>query len=200
MKQTIHVFDFDGTLTNRDSLLLFIRFVRGSRAFWLGLLRHMPLLLLMKLGLYDNGRCKERLFGHFFRGMEESQFEMWCERFAAQFGYILRPKGVAAIRQATADGQRVVVVSASIDRWVRPFFREEENTLLTVIGTEIEVADGVLTGRFATPNCYGAEKVRRLAEQIPDLAAQHLIAYGDSSGDKQLFRIADEAHYKPFRS
>lgn len=50
----IHAFDFDGTLTNRDTLLEFIRFVRGDKAFFLCMLRYLPLLLLMKLGLYPN--------------------------------------------------------------------------------------------------------------------------------------------------
>ena len=89
------------------------------------------------------------------------------------------------------------------------------------MGTQIEVIDGRLTGRFATPNCYGPEKVRRLKEYINEKVSPvggglegwggkevsptggdlegAIIAYGDSRGDKELLAYANEGHYKPFR-
>jgi phosphoserine phosphatase len=67
-----------------------------------------------------------------------------------------------------------------------------------VLGTQIEVADGSLTGRFLTKNCYGQEKVKRLLEQYPDRREYHLTAYGDSRGDKEMLAFADESYYKPF--
>ena len=206
MKRRITVFDFDGTLTTHDTLLLFIRFVCGRRAFWWGMLRHAPLLLLMKLHLYNNGKAKERVFAHFFRGMSQEQFNAHCDHFALHFQSILRPEGMATLRQLLSEGQQVYIVSASIDRWVQPFFRgtgyegtRYENSSITIIGTQIETHDGKLTGRFSTPNCYGEEKVRRLQQLVPNLQDYHLVAYGDSRGDRELMALADEAHYKPFR-
>lgn len=202
MGKKIHVFDFDGTLTTRDTLLLFIRFVKGGWALWLGMLLYAPLLVLMKLRLLDNGRVKERVFSHFFRGMEESTFNNCCETFADCYSAILRPQGIATIRKALADGDDVCIVSASIDNWVRPFFVKSNSgcEIINIIGTEIEIVDGQLTGRFATPNCYGKEKVRRLRQAVPHLEEYHIVAYGDSRGDEAIFRIASEKHYKPFRS
>jgi len=63
-----------------------------------------------------------------------------------------------------------------------------------VLGTQIEVIDGRLTGRFLTPNCYGQEKVRRILTLHPDRSAYHLTAYGDSRGDREMLAFADEAH------
>ena len=68
VKKRIVCFDFDGTLTTRDTLLLFIRFACGRWAFFWGLLCYAPLLVLMKLRLYHNGKTKQKLFSHFFRG------------------------------------------------------------------------------------------------------------------------------------
>ena len=94
-----------------------------------------------------------------------------------------------------ANGTPVFVVSASVDNWVSPFFSGS----VTVIGTKVESANGRLTGRFLTPNCYGAEKVRRLKETLPCLVSDrshyYVIAYGDSRGDKEMFAYADESHY-----
>ena len=193
MKQVV-AFDFDGTLTTRDTLLAFIRYAKGTRAFLWGFLRHAHLLVLMKLGLYPNWKAKQRVFSYFFGGMSLDVFDALCEQFAADNHHLLRPEGIKAVQQAQADGADVLIVSASIDNWVQPFFPS-----VKVVGTQIEVVNGRLTGRFLTPNCYGEEKVRRILALYPDRHEYHLTAYGDSRGDKQLLAFADEAHYKPFR-
>ena len=61
----VAAFDFDGTLTTRDTLLAFIRFTHGRRGLLGGLLRYAPCLLLMRMGLYPNWKAKERFFSHF---------------------------------------------------------------------------------------------------------------------------------------
>lgn len=213
----IHAFDFDGTLTTHDTLIEFIRYACGTRAFLLGFLRHAPLLVLMKLHLYPNYRTKQRIFSHFFRGMSIDRFDALCANFARANRHLLRPGGLDALRSAINRGDTVVIVSASVDRWVIPFFTGIADTItssqslpfstslpstsprLTVIGTSVETSAGRLTGRFSTANCYGAEKVRRLLALYPDRANYHLTAYGDSRGDRELLALADKAHYKPFR-
>lgn len=195
MKNKVYAFDFDGTLTTRDTLLCFIRYACGTRRFLWGMLLHLPLLVLMKLHLRDNGRTKEQIFTHFFGGMSIENFNCLCQRFAHDNRHLLRPEGIEAVKQAQAEGIRVCIVSASIDNWVQPFLPEAE-----VLGTQIEVRDGIVTGRFLTPNCYGEEKVRRLLTACPDRQSYHLTAYGDSRGDRELLRLANEAHFKPFRS
>jgi HAD superfamily hydrolase (TIGR01490 family) len=191
----IAAFDFDGTLTTRDTLLAFIRYARGTSRFLLGFSLYAPLLVLMKLGLYPNWKTKQRVFSYFFRGMTLADFDTLCQRFAADNRHLLRPKGEATLRQAQAEGAVVLIVSASIDNWVQPFFPSVQ-----VMGTQIEVNDGRLTGRFLTRNCYGQEKVNRILECYPHREDYHLTAYGDSRGDRELLAFADESHYKPFRA
>ena len=62
----IAVFDFDGTVTTKDTLLEFIKFVRGPVSFYAGFLRYAPQLLAYKLGLYPNWKVKQQIFSHFF--------------------------------------------------------------------------------------------------------------------------------------
>lgn len=193
MKQ-IYAFDFDGTLTTRDTLLAFIRYAKGTGAFLWGFLRHAHLLVLMKLGLYPNWKAKQRVFSYFFKGMSLEEFDTLCRQFAADNRQLLRPEGVKTLQQAQADGAEVLIVSASIDNWVQPFFPD-----VKVVGTQVEVRNNRLTGRFLTPNCYGEEKVRRILALYPDRSTYYLTAFGDSRGDKELLAFADEAHYKPFR-
>lgn len=196
----LYAFDFDGTLTTKDTLLEFIKFAKGRRALYLTLVLYFPLLVLMKLRLYSNYRAKEKVFSHLFRGMSIKEFDSHCSFFMAlNCRRLLRPKAVDYIydKVLADDDAAMVVVSASIENWVVPFFDGMEK--ISVIGTVPEVKDGFLTGRFSTANCYGEEKVRRLLELYPDRDDYQLIAFGDSRGDRELLAIANEAHYKPFR-
>ena len=190
----IYAFDFDGTLTTKDTLLEFIRFAKGTLAFGLGFLRYTHLLVLMKLGFYPNWKAKQKVFAHFFKGMSIDDFDALCQEFAASSKHLLRPKGIEAINKAQSEGSEVLIVSASIDNWVQPFFAN-----VKVLGTQIEVVDDKLTGRFLTKNCYGQEKVNRILTLHPNRQDYHLTAFGDSRGDKDLLAWADESYFKPFR-
>ncbi|MCR4583163.1 MAG: haloacid dehalogenase-like hydrolase [Prevotella sp.] len=194
MKQVV-AFDFDGTLTSRDTFIALLRYAAGSWRLAMGLLRYAPQLLLMRLHLFPNGRTKELVFSHFFRGMKIEDFDALCRQFAKEHHHLLRPAAITTLQRAIGEGADVLVISASIDNWVQPFLPQ-----VTVAGTRVEVKDGRLTGRFTTKNCYGAEKVARLLEHYPQRSEYRLTAYGDSRGDKELLAYADEAHFKPFRN
>ena len=196
----IYAFDFDGTLTTKDTLLEFIRFAKGSGQMFRGFLLFSPLLLLMKLHLYPNWKAKQQFFSYFFKGMNIDDFNALCTHFAEQNKHLLRPAGIEKVRQAIEEEQAtVLIISASIDNWVRPFF-DEIDKKIQVLGTQIETTGGRLTGQFTTKNCYGQEKVNRLTALYPHREAYDLIAFGDSRGDKELLDFADKGFYKPFRN
>ena len=196
----IYAFDFDGTLTTKDTLLEFIRFAKGSGQMFRGFLLFSPLLLLMKLHLYPNWKVKQQVFSYFFKGMNIDDFNALCTHFAEQNKHLLRPAGIEKVRQAIEEEQAtVLIISASIDNWVRPFF-DEIDKKIQVLGTQTEIKGGRLTGRFTTKNCYGQEKVNRLTALYPHREAYDLIAFGDSRGDKELLDFADKGFYKPFRN
>lgn len=207
MKKKVYLFDFDGTLTSADTLLEFIRYACGRRRFFIGFALFSPLLVLMKLHLYPNYRAKQRLFAWYFKGMSIDNFDLVCRRFAHHNQRLMRQKALDKLREIFHNNETLCVVSASIDNWVRPFFdniSKASRSDFRVIGTEVEVdTDGVLTGKFRTHNCYGAEKVRRVLEAMPQLKSNRqdfwVIACGDSRGDKEMLEFADEAHFKPFR-
>ena len=193
----VYAFDFDGTLTRRDTLIEFIRFAKGDKAFLLCFLRYSPLLVLMKLGLYPNWKAKQRVFSHCFRGMAVDTFNSLCSRFACDKARLMRPKGMKKLREVLAEGGKVVVVSASVNNWVEPFFAGIGGVY--VVGPMVEEREGVLTGRFLTKNCYGEEKVTRLLQLFPERTQYWLTAYGDSRGDFELLDFANESYYRPFK-
>ena len=214
----IFVFDFDGTLTHADTLLAFIRFACGPVRMCMGFALYAPLLVLMKLKLYPNYKAKQKVFAHFFRGMTLARFDALCTAFAQQGEHLLRPAARSFINTVRSEAYAMAIVSASIDNWVRPFaemYLQSDNAQdksqgnvqdnkpalpIIVLGTKVEVdAAGCLTGRFATPNCYGPEKVRRIEAVWPHREQYDVSAFGDSSGDKEMLAYADQGYFKPFR-
>ena len=190
-QRVVAAFDFDGTLTTTDTLIAFIRFTHGRRRLFSGILRYAPWLLMMKLGLYPNGKTKEKVFSHFYKGMTYRQFMQWGRDFANVAEAMLNRQMIKTLRHHQAKGHTVCVVTASIEEWVRPIC--ERLGVNTVLATRIEVSpDGKLTGRFLTPNCYGTQKVERLLDVFPKRQSYTLYAYGDSRGDNEMLAIADK--------
>ncbi len=194
----IYAFDFDGTLTKRDSLIAFLLFAKDWKEFVKCFTLHLHLLIAMKIGIIDSGKVKEKIFGYYFKGMPETMFNDLCEKFALKHQHILRAKGIEKIREAlNEEDSTVMIVSASINNWVAPFFKDMPE--IEIFCTRVEVKDGNLTGKFLSANCRRAEKVRRILALHPDRQKYYLIAYGDSSGDIEMLDFADKGYYKPFR-
>lgn len=195
----VYAFDFDGTLTKKDTFLAFIEYAKGyGKTFW-GFFLFSPILILMKLRLFPNRKAKQMIFSWFFKGMSINEFNQICHEFADRNQCIIRTRGWDTIRKALANGEQVIIITASIENWVKPFFKEFGNQI-KVEGTKIDVRINQITGQFLTQNCYGVEKTKRLKEVFPYRQAYELIAFGDSDGDRYLLNEADESHYKPFRN
>lgn len=197
--EKVAVFDFDGTITRKDTLLEFIKFAKGNVAFYKGILKNIFILIAFKLKLYPNWKAKQKIFTYFFKGITLEEFDRLCEDFFIErHNELLYASALKQIQEYVKDHVNVIIVSASIENWVIPFGRYLK--VDSVIGTRIETdSHGILTGRFLTANCYGEEKVKRLQEKLTERSACYLIAYGDSKGDRELLEYADKGYYKYFK-
>lgn len=193
-KRKVAVFDFDGTLTTKDTFVEFIKYACGAWKFFFGFLLYSPLLVLMKLRLYPNWKCKQKVFSFFFKGMDHNEFRRYCDQFSEKIEEIKNPAVFAVFLQHISEGTDVYVVSASVDEWIIPFCNKYG--VKDVIGTKAETdSTGMLTGRFSTLNCYGQEKVNRFKETEPERDVYTLFAYGDSRGDKEMIEFADNGFW-----
>jgi len=189
-KKIIAVFDFDGTLTTKDTLLDFIQFSRGKVRLLLGCLLFLPLIILMKLRLYPNGKCKQLFFSWFFKDMPYAQFKSLCQDYQGRVANFLRNSTLLKLKELHEKDADIYVVTASIEDWTIPIC--EQLGVKAVLGTKIEVDEnGIITGSFSGKNCYGKEKVLRLLEKVPDRQNYCLYAYGDSRGDYEMISFAD---------
>ena len=110
----IYAFDFDGTLTSRDSLLAIIRYAKGPLFFCLVMLRFAPLLVLMKLGRYSNSLLKQKLLARCFGGMPIGEFNKMCRTFAAAHTPILYIEGVRYLCPSHPCAKRGSISSAQV--------------------------------------------------------------------------------------
>lgn len=189
-------FDFDGTLTVRDSFTAFLAWRAGPRRYALGIVRLAPAAVAY-LFHRDRGRLKAAAVREFLKGVPRERLEQEAKDFAETAAQSLfRPDALATWRRWQAKGARRVIVTASPDLVVAPFARGLGANLL--IGTQLAFDErGRVAGGFAGPNCRGPEKVVRLKEVFGDDV--HLnAAYGDTSGDREMLAIADEKGFRVF--
>ncbi len=150
------LFDFDGTITVKGTYPDFVRLAVRPRRKLLGGALLSPLILGYRLGLVSDRGIRRVLSRVGFWGEEPDRIRRIGERYAEEvLPGLVRPMAIERIAWHRARGDRVVVVSASLDVYLVPWCR----TLgVEVICTELEVKDGVLTGRYLDGDCCGEEK------------------------------------------
>lgn len=194
--QAIVAFDFDGTLTVRDSFTEFLRWRAGPGGWALGLVKMSPAVATYARDR-DRGRIKAASVREFLRGVDRTALEADAERFADRiWDRFMRPDALACWNAWGDKGAHRVIVTASPETTVAPFARRLGAEALLGTPLVFDDADRV-TGAFAGPNCRGEEKVRRLRAAYGEdmrLAA----AYGDTSGDTEMLAIAAEPGYRVF--
>ncbi|MGB4776363.1 MAG: HAD family hydrolase [Daejeonella sp.] len=190
------LFDFDGTLTTRDTLFEFCRFYAGCFKFMFGLLILTPILMGQRLKLISTQRAKEIFMNYFIGGLAITQFNEVCQKFTNHLANLIRSKAMVAIEDYRKKNARIIIVSASPENWILPW---AEKYGIEVIATRLQVVNGSLTGKISGRNCNGIEKVNRINAVLTISDYPQITAYGDSGGDKQMLALAHKKFFKPFR-
>ncbi|MGM3175815.1 HAD family hydrolase [Dickeya lacustris] len=194
--QPLAVFDFDGTLTKRDSFVPFLYFAFGKRVFTQRLVRLVIPTLKFIGRRMTRDELKAALIQIFLTGIEarwvESKAVDFCEQYWAR---LMRPSGLVGVASQVNAGAIVTLCSASPAIVLKPF---AEKLGIRLIGTNLEVKDGILTGRISGDNCRCAQKVLRLEAEYGPLCAYHLRAWGDTRGDYEMLAVAQEPNWRQF--
>lgn len=196
----IAFFDFDGTLSTKDSYLLFTRYL-GPKKFSFGCLMLSPRIMGYLAGIYPNHALKEDFLRSFYRKKTIADLQILAGRFCNEIiPSILRPGAMERIRWHQNRGDATVVVSACPRLILEPWCRLIN---ADIIATEIEIdtQDKKVTGKIAGKNCWGEEKVRRIKSHYNLETYHEVFAYGDSKGDLPMLELADKdkRYFKPFR-
>lgn len=191
------LFDMDGTLTRRDTLSdLLLRHFGLPRCLAAGM-RLGPALLGVPLDVVHRDTAKVALLTHFFGGMADETFRALGRDYALNhLDRLLRPAARRQLNWHRQAGHRVVVISASVSDWIRPW---TESLSIELLATELERRGGRLTGALAGPNCRGQAKVDRLRALLDPADYHPIYAYGDTTGDTEMLALADHPTYRGLR-
>lgn len=190
----IAAFDFDGTLTRRDTLLPFLVRACGARRVARAVSAVAPTAARARLGrleaeLHHRDATKAALLRELLRGRDAGWFAEAGARYARTLSERVRPEMAEQVRWHRTHGHELVIVSASLATYLEPFGRAEGFD--QVIAVELEVGgDGRLTGEMTGPNVRGPEKVVRLRRWLDGATPEFLWGYGNSSGDEDLLALA----------
>lgn len=192
----IAAFDFDGTLTRRDTMVPFLAYVHGRRKLATALADVGPAALSARArrppgGPHHRDLTKERLLARLFAGDSAERVADAGRSFADRLPGRLHPRGRERLAWHRDQGHELVIVSASLLPYLEPF--GDAHGIHHVIGTGLEDdGAGRLTGRIVGPNVRGPEKAVRLEAWLAGERPLQLYAYGNSSGDTELLALATD--------
>lgn len=197
MKTPIAFFDFDGTITFKDTLWEVIKFQKGTSTFYTGLAVLSPWLILMKLKLISRKSVKEKVLTYYYKNTSINEFQNKCDDFiTTKLPSLIRADALKQIEEHKKNGVTIVVVSASPQNWIMGWCKLFD---ITCIATKLEIKNDKLTGKIDGKNCSGEEKVRRIKELYNLEKYDPVYCYGDTNGDKNMLSLATFPYYKPFQ-
>ncbi|KIA88333.1 HAD family hydrolase [Kaistella jeonii] len=191
----LYLFDFDGTLTYKDTMFMYLKFYNPSK-FNIQFIKHIPLFVLLKLKLADAEKVKKSFISSILKGERKAKIERKSQAFFEKYDpELFRENALEFIKNIDRKNTDSYIVSASLDIWVKPF---AEKLNIKLLSTRAEFEDDIFTGNFIGRNCNGAEKVNRIKEEIGDKKYDKTIAFGDTSGDKEMLAWANEGQFEFF--
>jgi len=188
------LFDFDGTITTRAMFQPFLAYAAPRWRLAIGQFVFLPVVLGYKLGLVSSNTIRSCAVRFGFAGVAERTVLAKGLRFSREvLPGVLREIALERIRWHKQQGDRVVVVSGALDVYLRHWCQQHE---LELICSELEVKQGVLTGRYRGKQCVNGEKARRVRARFDLTDFPVVYAYGDTEEDRDLLGLAHRRYYR----
>jgi HAD superfamily hydrolase (TIGR01490 family) len=193
--KSLVIFDFDGTLTQKDSFRAFLKFTHRGLPYWVNVLRSLPFILMFYSGMIREKKLKETMLSFFYKNQTATELNGWGKRFIDHLNGkgFFRASMLSLFEKYRQQQARLVVVSASPEIWIKPFC---ELYHLEYICTRLEFdRNDRFSGKISGENCKGEVKKMRIQDvyRLSDYA--QIIVYGDSDGDLEMMELATEKHW-----
>lgn len=185
--------DFDHTVTDCDTYERFLRRVATpeqlAQAWW----KVGPWLLAYRLKLISAARIRARVTRLTLRDRHADDIATLAAGFSREvLPEVVRPQMLEQIRWHLQQRHTVVIVSGSLDLYLRPWC---EALGLDLICNRLENQDGRLTGRYADGDC-APHKADRIRARYDLSRYLRIHAYGDSREDRPMLALAQERWYR----
>lgn len=189
--KTLALFDFDGTLYPHDSFTGFIFYALRKRHIVKRGIQILPWIQAYYLKLYPAHRMRPKLYASMFKDSDAEEILGLAQDYAQQLTVKLDPKLLEQLRLHQQLGHDVVLVSASLDLYLRPLCAHLNIDLLC---SEVEIQAGKMTGFYQTADCSNEHKKVRVLEKYPLENYAHIYAYGNSPEDQAMLSLAQQCY------
>jgi phosphatidylglycerophosphatase C len=187
------VFDLDGTITYRDTLLPYVvGYLARAHHSRLRMARVVPTLAAFLIGAADHGRVKSAFIRGTLGGATRAQLAAWTDEFvpwAISAGS--SPAALGTLQDHRDAGDHLVLMSASTDLYVPQIGRALGFNEVICTGVAF-ASSGRLNGALTTPNRRGAEKARCFQALKQRHPGMQTTAYGNAGSDLAHLVLADQ--------
>ena len=187
---SVAVFDFDHTLTARDSFGLFCRWLlrRGAWRYGLAMLT-LPVTGPMMLWRPTRRPSVQFIVWLATLGVRHERLPELISAHLVELREPLLEQGLARLAQHRDDGHRVVIATGSLEHLCRAILAESGLGDVEVVGSSLRAQFG---GLVADRHCHGEHKISMLTERGYPPPWDYV--YTDSSADLPLLRQARAAY------
>jgi HAD superfamily hydrolase (TIGR01490 family) len=195
--EKLAIFDVDFTLTKRETLLEFYRFmIKKDPKHVLHLPKIFTYSALYVLKFIPLKKAKEA-FISFVDGIEEEAMKNHVKEFyEKRLSKILYKDAIDMIRKLKSEGYKIYLISASAEFYLNELYNIKE--VDKVIGTRFICQGGLHKGVMQGENCKGEEKVNRLLEELKkeniEVDFNNSYMFSDSLADLPLFKLVGKPY------
>jgi len=188
------LYDFDGTITRKDTTILLLVALLKLRPWrFFGLIWFLFRMFVARDSVSKQG-YKNKAIGYLIKDLSGMRLSGALKDFRNKVKFQYRPSVLTSIDLAIQDGCTVLIVTAS------PSFAISDcvsDLPVIVLGTEFEKKENIYTGLLKSKNCYGQEKVNRINEWASSnkttLSVQS--AWGDHFSDFDMLSLAEKRYW-----
>lgn len=199
-KPSLALFDFDGTITDEDMFSAFLHYSVFGLRKWVGNIVILPFYALYKAGVIPAKRMRPIASFIAFAGRRTQEVEALGAQFAKEvITKHIRPEARAKLEWHQARGDTIVVVSASLNAYLRPWSQTHGYQLLC---SELFGESEHISGRYQSGDCSLERKVERVQRAFDLSQYETIYAYGDTHEDIPMLKLASHAmmNWQPWQS
>ena len=188
------LYDFDGTITSKDTTVLLLIELLKLRPWRFSGLIWFLFRMIVARGSEFKQKYKNKAIGYLIKDLNDMRLSGALKAFKNKVEFLYRPSVLASIDQAIQDDCTVLFVTAS------PSFAISHcvsDLPVIVLGTEFEKKGNIYTGLLRGENCYGIEKVNRLREwaNLNKITLSVQSAWSDHFSDFEMLSLSAKRYW-----